>query len=293
MVSWRGVGIVIGISLLSVVCLAINPYTTKMWTYYLDTVGIGALRDFIEEWRSPDFHPLHTQPFIWLLLGTLGVMGLSGRRADGSDLMLVGTFAYASLMAGRNFGPFALVAAPVLSRHVSAILTRWGWTSRQRPRAVGRLSTVLSVVNIVLLIVCVGLAVVKIRTPLSSAFNEWQQRESLPVEAASWIRENRPEGEMFNPYNWGGYLIWSLYPDHRVFVDGRTDLYGDVFLHEYLKVQYARPGFEQILTDYDVNLVLTYPDDPLAAQLACSGGWREGYRDDVAAVWVREGSGRK
>jgi hypothetical protein len=288
LLSWRAIGLVVGAAILSALLLVVNPNTTRMWTYYLDTVRIGVLQDFIQEWRSPDFHPLYAQPFIWLLLGTLAAMGLSGRRADGVDLALVGLFAYSSLLAGRNFGPFALVTAPVLSRHVSAILARWGWAGWQRPRAARRPGAVLGVVNIVVLIVFVGLAVVKIQTPLSSAFNEQQQREILPVEAVAWIRENKPEGEMFNPYNWGGYLIWSLYPDYRVFVDGRTDLYGDDFLRQYLHLQLGQPGFEQMLMGHHINLVLTYPDDPLAVQLACSGNWQEVYRDAVAVIWVRE-----
>ncbi|MBN1810212.1 MAG: hypothetical protein JXA14_00090, partial [Anaerolineae bacterium] len=252
-VSWRGIGMVIGVAVLSAALLVLNPYGTRMWTYYLDTVGIGALQDFIQEWQSPDFHPLYTHPFIWLLLATLAAMGLSGRRADGTDLALVGMFTYASLLAGRNFGPFALVTAPVLSRHVAAILTRLGWSGWLG--AVGRSSVVRGAVNLVLLLAVVGLAVVKVWTPLTPAFNEREQRKGLPVDAAAWILENRPEGEMFNSYNWGGYLIWSLYPHYRVFADGRTDLYGDEFLRQYLEVQLGRPGFEDTLAEYDVNLV--------------------------------------
>jgi len=285
---WRKVAAVVGVALLCFAVLVINPNTTRMWTYYLETVRIGALRDFIQEWQSPDFHPLYTHPFIWLLLATLAAMGLSGRRADGTDLAVVGMFAYASLLAGRNFGPFALVTAPVLSRHAAAALARWGWPPRRRPHLNPRARTVLGAVNLWLLLLVVALAVVKVCTPLSPAFNERQQREGLPVGAVEWIRRNRPPGEMFNPYNWGGYLIWSLWPDYRVFVDGRTDLYGDAFLRQQLEVQLGRPGFEETLAEYAVNLVLTYPDDGLSNQLACTGGWEEVYRDEVAVVWVQE-----
>lgn len=285
--SWRGIGMVIGVAVLSAALLVLNPYGTRMWTYYLDTVGIGALQDFIQEWQSPDFHPLYTHPFIWLLLATLAAMGLSGRRADGVDLALVGMFTYASLLAGRNFGPFALVIAPVLSRHVAAILTRLGWSGRLR--IIGRSSVFRGAVNLILLLVIVGLAVVKVWMPLTDAFNEQERRKSLPVDAAAWILENRPEGEMFNSYNWGGYLIWSLHPHYRVFADGRTDLYGDEFLRRYLETQLGRPGFEDTLAEYGVNFVLTYPDDVLSFRLECAGGWEEVYRDDVAVIWAREG----
>ncbi|HIE39274.1 MAG TPA: hypothetical protein EYH30_00830 [Anaerolineales bacterium] len=286
-VDWRGIGLVIGVAVLSALLLVVNPNTTRMWTYYLETVRIGVLQDFIQEWQSPDFHPLYTQPFIWLLLATMAAMGLSGRRVDGTDLAMVGGFAYAALLAGRNFGPFALVTAPVLSRHVATMLARWGWSARRRPRLDLRARTVLGAVNLWLLALIVALAVAKIRLPLSPAFNEQKQQETLPAGAAAWIRQHRPAGEMYNPYNWGGYLVWTLWPDYRVFVDGRTDLYGDAFLRQYLDVQLARPGFEMVLTDYDVNLILTYPDDILSAQLACRGGWEEVYRDAVAVVWTR------
>jgi len=286
--SWRGIGLVVGVSILSFLLLAVHPNTTHMWTYYLETVRIGALQDFIQEWQSPDFHELYTHPFIWMLLATLAAVGLSGRRVDGTDLALVGMFAYASLLAGRNFGPFALVTAPVLSRHVAAILRRCGWPRQRRPRAPRR-RVRLGWVNVLLLVVVVALAVVKLWTPLSPAFNERVQRESLPVDAVAWIRRHQPEREMFNPYNWGGYLIWELWPDYRVFVDGRTDLYGDVFLREYAAVQGGRPGLANTLAAYDVNLVLTYPDDPLSRELACTGGWEEVYRDGVAVIWTREG----
>jgi len=291
-VEWKGIGLVVLVSLLSALLLVLNPNTTRMWTYYLETVRIGALQDFIQEWQSPNFHHLYTHPFIWMLLATLAAMGLSGRRVDGTDLAMVGGFTYAALMAGRNFGPFALVAAPVLSRHVTATLTRWttaarerGWLNVSRRRAP---TPALAAVNWGLLVLIMGLAVVKVWSPLDPAFNEQAQRESLPVDAVEWIRAHRPEGEVFNEYNWGGYLIWRLWPDYRVFVDGRTDLYGDEFLRQYLGVRLGRPGFEETLAAYDVNLILVYPDDALAAQLACAGGWEEVYRDEVAAIWVRE-----
>jgi hypothetical protein len=288
LLTWREIGMLVGVALLSVLILLINPYGVRMWVYYLDTVGIGALQDFIQEWQSPDFHPLHTHPFIWLLLGCLSLMGLSGRQADGTDLAMVGMFAYASLLAGRNFGPFALVIAPVMSRHTSAILARWSKQSRWQLFSRRRARPLLGVVNVLLLLLVVGLAIVKAWTPLTAEFNEQEQRKSLPVEASAWVLENRPDGELFNSYNWGGYLIWSLYPHYGVFADGRTDLYGDQFLREYLHAQLGEPGFEETLSKYDINLVMTYPDDALSRQLECAGSWRNAYQDEVAVVWVRE-----
>ncbi|MFQ6099685.1 MAG: hypothetical protein ACE5OS_00410 [Anaerolineae bacterium] len=291
-VSWRGIGMVVGIAFLSALLLVLNPNTTRMWTYYLETVRIGVLRDFIQEWRSPDFHALYTQPFLWLLLACLAAVGLSGRRIDGTDLALVGGFAYAALLAGRNFGPFALVAAPVLSRHVAAIVARWnravrdqGWlrASRRRP-----LTPALGVLNWGVLALVVALAVVKVYQPLRPPFNEALQRESLPVGAAGWIQTHRPEGKIFNHYNWGGYLIWRLWPEYRVFVDGRTDLYGDEILRDYVEIQRGGPRALSLLDRYGVSFVVTGTDDALSMLLRCQGDWVLAYRDEVATVWKAE-----
>ena len=66
-------------------------------------------------------------------------------------------------------------------------------------------------------------------------FVENQLEDLYPVEAVKWIEENQLEVEIFNEYNWGGNLIWQL-RDYPVFVDGRTDLYDDELLREYLTI---------------------------------------------------------
>jgi hypothetical protein len=293
-VPWRGVGVVMIVSIVSFFCLLLNPNTTKMWTYYLDTVSVGALQDFIGEWLSPDFHPLYTQPFIWLLLATLAAVGLSGRRVDGSDLALVAGFAYAGLLARRNIGPFALVTAPVLSRHVRPITDRWlraararGWLRPPR-RAVRPPPAGLVLVNWLLLVLVLVAAGVKVVLPLRVSFNVENERRTLPQDAVAWIQEHRPAGPMFNSYNWGGYLIWHLWPDYEVFVDGRTDLYGDELLSQYLRVRFAQPGFQEVFDEYGVNLVLTEAGGFTGSFLALDDGWTLVYSDDIAVIYVRE-----
>ena len=96
-----------------------------MWMIPFKTVGVGVLQELISEWASPDFHQLVQQPFLWLLFATLGIAGLSKRRLDGSDLVSIVGFAYLALLARRNYGPFAMVAAPVLSRHLYSLISDW------------------------------------------------------------------------------------------------------------------------------------------------------------------------
>ncbi|NTU65217.1 MAG: hypothetical protein HGB05_17905, partial [Chloroflexi bacterium] len=56
-----------------------------------------------------------------MLLLTLVAIGFSRRRLDITDAVTLALFAYITFLAQRNLGLFALICAPILSRHVSAI----------------------------------------------------------------------------------------------------------------------------------------------------------------------------
>jgi len=286
------------LALVFLVCLLmvpINPNGAQMWGYPFRTVGMGVLQDFIAEWRSPDFHQLHLHPFIWMLLAALTAVGLSGRRADFTDLTLVALFTYMSLLAGRNIALFALVAAPVVARYGSAALAEWrirraGTEARPyhiRPRRATVEGRPYVVLNWVLLGLVVIAALVKISQPLSPAVNEEAKAKTLPVGAIEYLRQERPEGPIFNSYNWGGYLIWGL-PEYPVFVDGRTDLYDDAFLREYLSIVFAQDGWEETLDSYGINLALIEPQSLVGRLLAERPGWKQVYRDELATIFVRE-----
>ncbi|MBI5639839.1 MAG: hypothetical protein HZA17_05375 [Nitrospirae bacterium] len=89
----------------------------------------------------------------------------------------------------------------------------------------------------------------------------WVDTYSYPVEAADFIIQNDMRGNMYNHYSWGGYLIWRLAPDRKVFIDGRT-LDEDVFMQARL-IDSARaapqgepPGWKMFFDYYDINYVV-------------------------------------
>jgi hypothetical protein len=94
---------------------------------------------------------------------------------------------------------------------------------------------------------------------------------------------------MFNSYNWGGYLAWTLYPDYPVYVDGRTDLYDDAFLRGYLNVSVGR-GYEAVLDKYNVKLVVIETNSLLTDRLSNNPNWHSIYTDELATVFTRQGS---
>ena len=196
------------ITVVSAVAVIVNPYGWRILTVPFDTVGIGVLQDFIQEWASPDFHRPQVWPFAALLIGLLAAVGIGDRRLDWSDLVLCGGTALMALMAGRNIAVFALVATPVLSRHIHDWLTARGWQVRPLRQVSG---AKLALNWVLLALVLVGV-LAKAAVALNPNTMREAQREAFPVELAQHLQSAPPEGKLFNSYNWGGYLLFAA-PD--------------------------------------------------------------------------------
>jgi hypothetical protein len=279
-VAWVRLRKLFLITLLSGVVLIINPFTVGTLLLPFKTVNIGALQDFIQEWASPNFHELFQQPMVWMLLLTLVVIGWSGRRLDVTDALTLSLFAYITFIARRNIGLFALVCAPILSRHAAALWAKSPWSGY-------RLSRGNPVINGILLIIIVLAASIKVIAPILPPMQTQAEADILPVGAVNWIAEHRPSGAMFNSYNWGGYLLWRLWPEYPVYVDGRTDVYDDQFLREYLEITLARPGFEAKLDQRGIGFIVIEADSVLDTFLRRESAWHEAYRDKMAVIYVR------
>jgi hypothetical protein len=109
----------------------------------------------------------------------------------------------------------------------------------------------------------------------------------FPVAAVNYLEKQDAQGPLVSPDYWGGYLIYRLYPRVKVVVDDRHDFYGEEFLKSYLKMVHAEPGWENFLQQHQAHCVIVPKDSALANILAETPGWQPIYRDDVAAVFVR------
>jgi len=270
----------LGASLLSLLVVSLNPNGPVMLLYPWKTVSIGVLRDYIQEWQSPDFHSLQVQPFLWMLFLTFALMAISPRRPTWRQLLTVGLFGYMGFLAARNVALFGLMALPPLADHAGATLEPWIPGPYGGRQLTGRAAAAL---NAVLLGLVVLAALLKARIPLSLAANEAAVRDQQPVQAVEYIATYQPPGPLFNSYNWGSYVIWRLYPEYLSFVDGRTDLFDDEILEQYLTLWRADEGWEQLVQRWDLRLALLEPQAPLSAALR-QVGWASLYQDDQSII---------
>jgi hypothetical protein len=89
-----------------------------------------------------------------------------------------------------------------------------------------------------------------------------RQRDKLGIESVVACRGSGPHARwapcrspdpVFNEQGWGGYLIYRWYPERRVFIDGRIDMYGQEIVREYLQVATVRPEWREVLDKYGVR----------------------------------------
>jgi hypothetical protein len=112
--------------------------------------------------------------------------------------------------------------------------------------------------------------------------------EHFPVKAVEYLEVHAIPGPMFNNYRYGGYLVWTLAPGQRDFIDGRADVFerGGV-LADYMHITLLKPGALAVLRGYGVQSCLLEREDALATVLAALPEWRRVYGDDQSILFVR------
>lgn len=255
----------------------LNPSGYRILLYPFETLSSQSMMAFIHEWFSPDFHRLEWLPLAVLLLAT-AVAGYLGRQeVPGVHLLLLVGGGLAGLRSMRHVPLFSVLAVPLLARQVRGLA---GLRLVSRP--VTRTVSSINLLVLVLVILAGGLQISSITQRQTESI-----QELYPAQAVDWINANQPQGRLYNTYRWGGYLLWRLYPEYQVFIDGRADVYGDGLIAEYLDIYSVQPGWEAELTARDVRMVLIEPGEPLALALEGNPAWELAYQDAQSVLFVR------
>jgi hypothetical protein len=238
----------------------------------------------IDEWVSPNFQSL--QPLEIWLLGGLAVVMYQGLRLPLVRLILVLGLMHLSLKHVRNIELAGLLAPLFVAAPFAAQWSRRSQVAGQQAGGLDRFFHSLSQPAGSLTILASVVLVIAI--PLGSARLRPIQLPETAVPAIALDAAERAgiKGPVLNSYEWGGYLAYSgIAP----FIDGRSDMYGDKFLQEYIEaLQLAKPdGLEKLIARYDITWTLLRPGTPAIALLNRLPGWRVVYSDPTAVVHAR------
>lgn len=267
----------------------LNPYGAEIFLYPFTFLKDSYYKNFLIEWIPPDLTGKNLPLFI-TVIALLALSAIFYKKLKVYDYILLSVFSYLSLTVVRHAVLFSFAMVPVTSLLVKACCE---YLSGNRPTDASSITGeekpyIVKFRRFSPYIV----AVLFILTATLSAFiffipgkyrvdykNLSMEKDLFPVAGAQFIAANRLEGNMFNPYEWGGYFIWKLYPQYKVFIDGRANtLYPEPLYRESLLTMSGYPGWEEakkenipgwdqlksygfpgwsaILDKYDINFVL-------------------------------------
>jgi hypothetical protein len=194
-----------------------------------------------------------------------------------TDCLLMGGFAFMALRSVRNVAWFLLLVPPVLGYHFQFARQLLGIPRDQRRRQFYGILAVLLGLGAVVWQVSRG------------GFGIGISRRKLPVRAVRYMEDHPVPGPTYNVYEWGGYLIWRRWPEARVFVDGRTLVYGDRIIRAALCVSDGEDGWQEVLERYGVRSILIRYGKRESRHFFVEGDWECVFWDDTALVAVRSG----
>jgi hypothetical protein len=293
------------VALLCAAASFINPYGYHLHVHVYRYLSDRFLIDRISEFASPNFHSGAQQYFAALLLIAMVTIASSRPRLHPARLLVVLFCVYSGLYATRNLPVAALlltlIVAPLLSETVASAadnpalpeLLR-GVCARFDSFGV-RMSNFEFQMNGHLWLVAgfmVGLWACAHGGRIGSTqlINAYFEPAHFPVEAVNAIEQQGIHAPIFTLDHWGGYLIYRLYPQNKVFIDDRHDFYGDDFIKDYLKVLLVQPGWEDVLNAEHVDWILMPTDSSLANVLRLYPAWKIEHEDATAAIFHRSGT---
>jgi len=196
------------------------------------------LQSHLLEWA-----PLRLWPIEWpaaLLFAGAATLVWARQRVRPVDWLLFVAFAAAALSASRNAILLGLIAPIVLASYLPA------W-QRPLPRRTHWAAAAA-------LAAWLGVGIDR-GSFFQLRVNPWK----WPSGAAGFLLAHSITAPMFNTYEYGGYLMWRLWPQERVFIDGRA--LNESAFHDYARILYNHdasdgPDAQQLLDRYGVQVLV-------------------------------------
>ena len=260
--------------LVSCLAILVTPYGTELAAYPAIMATSQPLNiASILEWQPLSFGILAGKYLLVLLFGIFlaHVCFPLKHRVEEMVLLLFGI--YAACVHIRFMLIFVMMVAPVLA----GILARWMPAyDPDKEKYVFNLAAIA-----VLLFFVPKFLPGKARIERIVA-------QDYPVGAIAYLRQHPQPTGMYNEYAYGGYLIWQLGPQHKVFIDGRADLYEYTgVLQDYMHISKLNRDALSLLGKYGIHSCLIGRDSALATLLAASPEWKQTYADNLSVIFVR------
>jgi len=261
--------------LLCLLASTLTPYGTQLAAYPLKMFSSQhQIMLTVQEWQPLDLSQFYGKFFLALLMLFWVGLAATDLKYRLEDFLLLAFATAETLMHAR----FIILFVPVFAPLAAELLARW---VPKYERAKDRY-----VLNCALMaLIALGI----IKTFPSNPMISRQLEHKVPMQAVAFLKEHPKLTRMFNEADWGSYLIFVRGPSHKVFLDGRYDIYEySGVLSDYLSIMRIAPNTLSLLKAYRIDSCLIPRGSALATLLATSPDWEKVYDDRECVVFARK-----
>jgi hypothetical protein len=293
------------VALLCFITSLINPHGFLSFYFPFSYMG----KEVIKEWAVSNWLN-EPELLIYFLLIFISFF-MSRKEKENRFLLITIIFGFLALTARRNVPLFSLLITPFLGVHLQMIFDGSQAEAKRKPSrspsghgvstdvasvetsederraasaSLGRMTACFRwlLPRTILIFIFIFFIIFYLK---NNHFNPLLNPKRYPIKTVEFLKKNNLESEIFNPYNWGGFLIWHLYPKYKVFVDSRADLYGQEIITDAVNIERGISNWREILEKYDVKYVLVPKDSGLGKILNKQNQKNIIYEDETAIIW--------
>ena len=280
-----------------------NPYGYHLHLHIARYLGASFYLQHISEFQSIDFHSLTAAYFETLLVLAIAAAVWHLGKGRWVQVLLLLSWSHLALFSARNIPIFAVVSAPAIGLAIREWLEQVGVVSpapwlRSFLASLTEMEAGLRTIasddkrkrwHLLPLAVVLVFALLLNHPNRAKPFRAEFDLHRFPVDAATFLARGElgTRARLYASWQWGGYLIYRLWPRLAVFNDGRTDFYGPAFVEEGLRAWDAAPDWASILARYRVDAALLSTDSALATVLRERRDWKLVYQDSTAILFAK------
>lgn len=234
----------------------------------LAALTVNDRTQFITEWQRTSFSTADPWPAVAMVL-LAGALLVATRRLTTASGLLLAMAMFLIAYATRTVDVGAVIAAPILTGALSAIVTSDAHADRRRERIFLGTVAVISLATVAIM------AGPRVDRPGSNFPNDLDPAlDALPRGTT-----------VFDSTALGGWLAWR-HPDLNVVIDGLFDAYPVHHIRDVRDASLGRPGWEQFMDRTSSNAALIDEGGALESLLR-SAGWAEVGQDAGYVLLVR------
>ena len=271
---------------LCLITTLINPYGHQILLFPFSFISNKFLMDNVAEFLSPNFHSPEVLIFEIFLLFTITIFLVSMRRLNPIEVLLFIFFTHMSFYSIRYIPLFSLIISPILSKKIGFLIQESN--TEISVKFLNKSKKYADIDQICKGFLWPGMGLLLSSLGIALGIVNFQFDEKIkPIKAVEFIKTEHIKGNMFNNDEFGDIIIYSAFPQYKVFFDGRSDMYGNEKIKEYKKVLEFKPGWEDIIKKYKIQWIFFDNDSPLSRYLLERSDWKLIFSDKVANIFLK------